>query len=285
VGKTVKMSGESMHTAVMTGMASVFAALFGTPLTAAFFAIEVSTVGIMHYASLLPCVVSSLTAYFMAGLFGIAPVRFSLPVCVAVTPGTFLKISVLSVLCALVSILFCLSVKGCEKLSKKYFSNVYLKALVGGIVIVILTVVSGTYDYNGAGMGVIEKAIGGSAKYEAFILKILFTSVTIAAGFKGGEIVPTFFIGSTFGCVAASFLGIDPSVGGAIGFTALFCGVVNCPVASLLLAVEVFGAGSLTVFAYAVAVSYMLSGNYSLYKSQKIVYSKLDEHYVDINAN
>ena len=148
----------------------------------------------------------------------------------------------------------------------------------------MLTVVLRTTDYNGAGMDVITNAMNGQARPEAFILKIIFTAITIAAGFKGGEIVPTFFIGSTFGCVAGSLLGLNPGFGAAIGFVALFCGVVNCPLASIMLALEVFGADSILVFALACGVSFMMSGYYGLYGSQKIVYSKLEAKYINIST-
>ena len=148
----------------------------------------------------------------------------------------------------------------------------------------MLTLVVGSNDYNGAGMEVISGAMAGNVKPFAFILKIIFTVVTIGAGFKGGEIVPTFFIGSTFGCVMGGLLGLDPGFGAAIGFVALFCGVVNCPVASIMLALEVFGAQSIIIFAIVCGVSYMMSGYYGLYSSQKIMYSKLEATYININT-
>lgn len=284
IGKTVKLNKEDMHLIVMSGMSAVFAALFGTPLTAAVFALEVTCVGIMYYAALFPCVISSLTAFAVAGVFGIPPVRFGAIVMGDVSWHLALKLMLLSVACAVVSIAFCASVKSCERLGKRYIPNAYLRAFTGGMIVVLLTVLVQNTDYNGAGMSVIESALSGSARPEAFILKMIFTAITIAAGFKGGEIVPAFFVGSTFGCTAASLIGIEPSFGAAVGFTAVFCGVVNCPVASIMLALEVFGADYIAVFAAVCAVSYMMSGNYGLYKSQKIVYSKLDAHYIDINA-
>jgi len=130
-------------------------------------------------------------------------------------------------------------------------------------------------------MNIITDAIGGNAKPEAFLLKIIFTAITISALFKGGEIVPAFFVGSTFGCVAGALLGLEASFGAAIGFVALFCGVVNCPLASLLLALEVFGGEAMVYFAIVCAVSYMMSGYFGLYKSQKFVYSKLHDNYME----
>ncbi len=270
---------------IMTGMSGVFTALFGTPLTASVFSIEVSSVGIMHYTALYPCVLASLTAFEIQKIFGLTAVSFDAVIIDGVTLELVAKTAVLAVMCALVSIAFCLAIKYSEKYFKKFLPNPYLRGLIGGALVVLLTFICGTYDYNGAGMDVIGKALAGEARWEAFALKILFTAITIGAGFKGGEIVPAFFVGSTFGANASLILGLEPSYGAAIGFVTLFCCVVNCPLASVMLAFEVFGGDSLIIFALCCAVSYMMSGNYGLYKSQKIVYSKLDEHYADVNTN
>ena len=140
---------------------------------------------------------------------------------------------------------------------------------------VALTLLLGTRDYNGAGMGVAERAIAGSAVPIAFLMKMIFTGLTIGSGFKGGEIVPTFFIGATFGCVVGPLLGMDPGFAAAIGMVVLFCCVVNCPLASVLLAVELFSGEGLTFFALACGLSYVMSGYYGLYGEQRIVFSKL----------
>ena len=130
-------------------------------------------------------------------------------------------------------------------------------------------------------MSVINQAISGEANVEAFLLKIIFTAITISAGFKGGEIVPAFFIGATFACVTGPFLGLNPSFAAAIGFVALFCSVVNCPIASIILSIEVFGTDGLMFFAIVCGVSYLMSGSFGLYKEQKIMYSKFDDTYFD----
>ncbi len=284
VGKVLRFKQNDMHIIVMAGMSAVFAALFGTPLTAAFFALEVVCVGVMHYAALVPCVISAMVAFGIAGLFGLSPVHFDGILLGNIDALLLGKIIVVAVLCALVSILFCTAIHYCEHAMEKLFKNKYLRAFVGAAVLVLLTLLVGTRDYNGAGMDVITRAIGGDARWEAFLLKIVFTAITIAAGFKGGEIVPAFFIGSTFGCVMGTLLGMDAGFAAAIGFVAVFCGVVNCPIASTMLALEVFGSGNILIFALVCAISYMLSGCFGLYKSQKIVYSKLDAHYIDINT-
>ncbi len=279
LGKVFRLNKKDKHIIVMSGMSAVFAAVFGTPVTAMFFALEVTSVGVMYYAGLVPCIISAFVASRVALFCGIAPVSFA--GVITAEPMTIKLISgiiVLAALCALVSTLFCFSIHKCERLCKRFVPNKFLCAFLGGIVIILLTYAVGTTDYNGAGMDIITRAISkGDARWFDFLLKILFTAITISAGFKGGEIVPSFFIGSTFGCVMAPILGIAPMLGAAIGFIAVFCGVVNCPVASFVLAIEVFGGDAMLLFAVVCAVSYMMSGYSSLYKSQKIVYSKLED--------
>ena len=275
VGKVFRLSKTDMHIIVMAGMSSVFAALFGTPMTAAFFAIEVVSVGAMHYAAIVPCVISATVASRIALYAGLHPVRFDIAVIETVSATAVVKIIILALLCAAVSIAFCTAIHKCEHYMNKLVPDKFVRAFVGGTLVVLLTVILGTYDYNGAGMDIITRAISGEARWEAFILKIVFTAITIAAGFKGGEIVPAFFVGSTFGCVMGSLLGIDAGFGAAIGFISLFCGAVNCPVASLILSVEVFGGEGMIFFAIACGVSYMMSGKFGLYGSQEFIYSKV----------
>ena len=276
IGKLFKLNKIDLHIVVMSGMSAVFAALFGTPVTAAFFAIEVIKVGKINYSGLVPCLISSVCAFFIAQKFCVVPVKFVINP-ISLNSQIIIKIILVSIICAIVSILFCLAIKYAEIYMKKFFRNSYLRALTGATIVLVLSLVFSSGDYNGAGMNIISSAMSGVAKPEAFAVKIIFTAITIATGFKGGEIVPTFFIGSTLGCTIANVIGLDATVGAAAGFVALFCGVVNCPVASLLLAIEVFGDGNLIMFAIVCAISYMLSGRYSLYKSQKIYYSKLED--------
>ena len=284
IGKIARLDEKDMHIMTMCGMSAVFSALFGTPITAAVFALGVISVGVIYYAGLFPCVVSAFTAYFISILMGTEPVAFTITNIPAFSLKSCLLTALLSAICALLSIGFCLGLHGTHKLFEKLFKNTFLRAAVGGLVIVILSLICRSGDYNGAGMDIVERAIGGNAKPEAFLLKFIFTAVTVGAGYKGGEIVPTFFVGATFGCVVGGLIGLDPGFAAAVGLVALFCGVVNCPLASIFLSIELFGAQAMPLFALATAVSYLLSGYYGLYSSQKIVYSKLRAELVNINA-
>lgn len=283
MGRVFRLNKNDMHIIVMAGMSSVFAALFGTPLAAAFFALEVTCVGVLHYAGLVPCMIASVTAYYTALRFGVSPIRFKI-IAESISGEVLVKVIILALVCAVVSIAFCVAIKKTEDSMERLLHNKYLRAFVGGAIIAVLSLVLQTRDYNGAGMDVISRAMAGEAKASAFVLKIVFTAITIAAGFKGGEIVPALFIGSTLGCVLGPILGVDPGFAAAIGAVSLFCGVVNCPVASVLLALEIFGAEGILLFAVACGVSYMMSGNFGLYKSQRILYSKFDDEYIDKNT-
>ena len=162
-----------------------------------------------------------------------------------------------------------------SRLMRRLIHNKYLRVLAGGVAVIVLTLLTGTRDYNGGGMGVIEEALAGHAVPAAFLLKILMTAVTLGSGYKGGEIVPSFFVGATMGCAAASLLGFSPAVGAAVGMVGVFCGVTNAPVAAIMLSVELFGREYLPLFGVAAAVSFMLSGHFSLYHAQRFAQPKL----------
>lgn len=284
IGNLIGLDEKDMHLITLCGMSGVFAALFGTPLTATFFSMEVISIGIIHYSAFIPCIISSLTAYGVSLYFGLEPVHFNLTVFPEISLINIIKVMTLGSLCAIVSIIFCKVLHKSNIYLKKSIPNSYVRVFIGGIIIVLLTLLIRSRDYNGAGMDVILNAVNGTAKPEAFILKIIFTAITMGAGYKGGEIVPTFFIGATFGCVVGRLIGLDPCFGAAIGLVALFCGVVNTLITSIILSVELFGAGNIVLFAIACGVSYMESGYYSLYSSQKIMYSKIKAEYINRNA-
>ena len=284
VGRLFRLDEKDMRIATLSGMSAVFAALFGTPLTATVFALEVISVGVLYYSALLPCLVASLTALQIAALCGIAPEHFAVLAC-PWGGAMALRVALLAILCTVVSILFCLTMHHTEHLLRRVIPNDFVRVVCGGSVIVALTLLLGTTEYNGAGMDVITRAIEeGVARPDAFFWKLLFTAVTLGSGYKGGEVVPCFFVGATFGCVAGALVGVPAGFAAAVGLVCVFCGAVNCPIASILLAVELFGAADLTYFALACGIAYMLSGYFGLYSSQKIMYSKLKAEFINIHA-
>ena len=167
------------------------------------------------------------------------------------------------------------------KAYKKYLPNVYVRAAVGGLLIVILTKLLGRTDYLGSGAHIIELAMEGEVVPTAFLMKMIFTAITLEAGFKGGEIVPTLFVGATFGCLFGKIIGFEPSLCAACGMLALFSAMTNSPLATLVLGFELFGFEGMPYYLLAVAIGYLESGYYGLYKGQKVMYSKTQPEYIN----
>lgn len=282
LAKLVHLDEFDHHVMVMCGMSAAFAAVFGTPMAAAVFAMEVVSVGVMYYAALFPCVIASIIAAEFATGMGVDPETFPVARIPKLTIETGLKMGLIAVCCAVLSILFCLMLRMTGKIYEKYLKNPYLRIFVAGVIVIGLTTLLGTKDYMGAGNELIAKAIEyGQARPLDFFWKMLLTAITMRAGYRGGEIVPAFCIGATFGCVAGNFLGIAPEVAAAAGMVAMFCGVTNCPITSMLISFELFGFTGVAYYLIAISISYALSGYYSLYKDQTIVYSKYKARYIN----
>lgn len=281
LGGLFRFNDNDKHIMIMCGMSAAFAALFGTPMAAAIFSMEVVSVGIMQYSALVPCVIASLSAFSVAQAFGVGQELFLVEWVPNFTIFSATKVSILAVLCAVLSIAFCIMLHQTEHLYKKLFKNPYLRIVAGGCFIIVLTLLVGDQTYNGTGMHVIEEAMEGHVVPYAFILKMIFTALTIGAGYKGGEIVPSFFIGATFGCLFGNILGFAPDLCAAVGMASLFCGVTNCPITSLLISFELFGYEGMPYYLLAIAFSYMLSGYYGLYSSQRIMYSKYRTQFIN----
>ena len=281
LGRWFKFDEKDRRIVVMCGMSAAFSAIFGTPIAASIFAMEVGSVGVMYYAALVPCVFSSLVASKFAIDMGIRPNVFH----IIDMPGFHvipsIKIIVLAVCCAAVSVVFCIVLHSLGDFYREKLKNPYIRIIVSSLIIVLLTVILHTSDYMGAGVEVIERAISGKVNPSAFIWKIIFTALTLEAGFKGGEIVPSFYVGATFGCLFGQIIGISPSLCAAVGMIAVFCGVTNCPITSMLIAFELFGYDAVPYFLIAISVSYFMSGYYGLYHAQTIVYSKYKAEYIN----
>lgn len=285
MGKRMKLDEKDRKILVMCGMSALFGALFGTPVAAGIFSMEVISVGVMYYAALVPCLFSSFIGTGISLSLGMKPEKFQILEVPAFTVKTGLFIVFLGILCAVVSILFCMILHKAQHLYQKYFKNPYVRILAASALFIILTLAVGTREYLGSGSGIIERAMEGHVGWETFLLKMVFTAMVLGAGFKGGEIVPTMSIGASFGCAVGLAAGVSPSLCAACGLAALFVGVTNCPVSALIIALELFGYEAMPYFAIIVAVSFTLSGYYGLYSSQKFVYSKIRTEFINRKAN
>ncbi|MDD4843304.1 MAG: chloride channel protein [Anaerotignum sp.] len=281
-GRIIKLNEKDERIITMCGMAAGFSALFGTPITAVIFSMEVISVGIMHYSAMVPGTIAAFVAAALAQKMGFLPTSYILyGVPDVLSMKIAISVAILGIFCALVSMLFCITMNKVFHFYSLHIQNQYVRVFVGGAVLIGLTFLLGCNDYNGAGMNIIQKAMQGEAKPEAFLLKIFLTAITLGAGYKGGEIVPTFFVGATLGCVLGPVLGLTSSFAAGLGLAAVFCGVTNCPIASFVLCVELFGAKGIVYYALCCGISYMLSGYFGLYSGQKIIYSKMKPEFID----
>ena len=276
LSKLFRLKTEDRKILIMSGMSAVFAGLFGTPLTATLFCMEFESVGTLFSPALLPCYLAAFTAAKLSGALGVHAETAEIAVA-ALTWGNVWKFLVLAVLVAMLGIVMCTIFHKAEHLAHHVFKNPWLRIAVGGLLVMGLTLIVGDHRYNGAGMDMALEAVAGQADWYDFALKMLFTAITLAAGFKGGEIVPTFCVGATFGCVLGAVLGLEPGVAAALGLVGLFCCATNSPFASIVLSIEMFGGGNLHLFALVCVICFVLSGHSGLYSSQIIQFQKASE--------
>ena len=277
LGKVFKLRDKDRTVLIMSGMSAVFAGLFGTPLTATIFCMEFESVGTLFTPALLPCYLAAFVASRVSAALGVHAEVFILDQAASLDPGTVSGFAVLAVLVSLLGILMCKIFHEAEHLAAHHLPNPFARIAVGGVLITLMTLVVGDQRFNGAGMDMALEAVGGHTDWYSFAVKMLFTAVTLAAGFKGGEIVPTFCVGATFGCLVGGLLGLDAGLAGAAGLVGLFCCATNSPLASIVLSVEMFGGANLYLFALVCVICFVLSGHSGLYASQIIQFAKADE--------
>ena len=280
VGALLHLKDHDRRTATICGMAAFFSALFGTPLTAALFAMMVEDVGLTFTSAFVPAFTSALIAYGCSLAFGIAPTHFAITAPELTVWNAFLVI-LLGLACAVVSRLFCGLLHFMEHKVPQLLPNPWLRVFVGGVAVIAFSYLFGVGRYNGAGMGVITAAVEqGEALPWDFLCKIFLTALTLSCGFKGGEVVPSFFVGATFGCVFGSLLGLPAGFAAAVGLVSVFCGATNALIPSILLGFELFSGAGLELIALGCGICYMLSGHHGLYSSQTFVTNKLRSEYM-----
>ena len=277
LGKLLKLQEKDRTVLIMSGMSAVFAGLFGTPLTATVFCMEFESVGTLFTPALLPCYLAAFVASRVSFALGVHAETYMLDTAVSLNIANIGGFAVLAVLVSLLGIAMCKVFHEAEHLAAHRLPNPFLRIAVGGALITAMTLIVGDHRFNGAGMDMALNAVAGNTDWYNFLLKMLFTAITLAAGFKGGEIVPTFCIGATFGCFVGGLLGLDPGIAAAVGLVGLFCCATNSPVASIVLSVEMFGGANLYLFALACVICFVLSGHSGLYASQIIQFNKAEQ--------
>ncbi len=283
LGRLMRFDQKDKNVAVMCGMSAAFAAVFGTPLAAAIFPLEVVSVGIMHYSALVPCMFAALVASRMALAVGLHPESFPVEILPDLSVHSVAAVMALAVLCAVVSTVFCIVLhKTGEAFHREFFQrHPYIRVCSGALILLASMLLLGSQNYAGAGFPMIERAFAGETGPADFAVKMVLTAITLGCGFKGGEIVPSFFVGATFGSYFGSLMGLPTPLCAAVGMAAVFCGVTNCPISTLMISFELFGFEGMLYYLIAVSISYMASGYYGLYHDQKIMYSKTRTEFIN----
>jgi H+/Cl- antiporter ClcA len=274
VGNLLKLDKNDRKIILMCGISSGFGSVFGTPLSGAIFGMEVLAIGMIQYEALIPCFVASFVGNVITTAWGIQHIHFSIGTVPQLTGMLVLKITAASIIFGLVSFFFSELTHFCKNVFAKCFKNPMVKSFIGGCIIIGLTYLVGTRDYLGLGIPLISQSFEQSVPQLAFLWKTLFTSLTLGAGFQGGEVTPLFVIGATLGNSLSDILQVSAPLLAAIGFVAVFCGATNTPIACFLLGVELFGSEGMIYLFMGCVISYLFSGHSGIYVAQKIGISK-----------
>jgi len=252
---------------LIAGISASFAALFGTPMAAALFAVEVLMIGGLGYAAIFPALVAAITAHMLCQSLGLQHGHYQQRSQLLFDVPTALRVMLLAGCCALVARCFSFLMRLFTRYSLKWLKNAYWRAAFAGVVMCAALWLFGA-KYAGLGEETIRQSFVQVQGVEVFALKMLLTAFCLALGFKGGEVTPLFFTGATLGSALAWYVGLPLDVAAAIGFVGVFCAASNTPLACTVLAVELFGHENALFFMLACVVSYVMAGHSSIYRAQ-----------------
>ena len=270
LARPLRLPPEDRTLLLMAGMAAGFGSVFGTPLAGAVFGMEVLAFGRLRADALVPCLVASVVGDLACRATGIHHGAYDAPKAFGLTPATLLWTVFAAAFFALAAAAFVDLTHRLGKLGAGVRGAPWVRPLVGGVVVVGLTLLLGTRAYNGLSLPLIAQAFHrGEVPPYAFAIKLGLTAITLGAGFKGGEVTPLFAIGATLGSAFAGFTGQDPAVFAALGFVAVFAGAAKTPLACALMGIELFGSALAVPLAVACTLATVLSGRRGIYSAQR----------------
>ena len=268
--KVLKLSKRDRQIVLIAGISAGFAAVFGTPLAGGIFALEVLVLGRIRLDAIVPSFMAAVFADYFCTIWGISHTQYIITTVPDITPINILWCLLAGIIFGLVAMIFSKSTHFWTNLFKSKIKYPPLRPVIGGAILATAIYLMGTTKYIGLGIPTIVDAFDVNLNSYDFLLKILFTSFTLGAGFKGGEVTPLFFIGATLGNVLIWFIPLPMGLLAGMGFVAVFAGATNTPIACTIMGIELFGIESGVFIALACCTAYLFSGHSGIYSSQII---------------
>lgn len=274
VADKLGFKNEDRKIIILSGLSAAFGSVFGTPLAGAFFGMEVCCIGQLSVSAVIPCFLSSYLANAVTLLLGATHEVHKISAIPSLDIKSVLVFISASILFGLIGKLFALAVKNLKLLYAKIFKNTVLSALIGSVIVVLLIVLLNLNEYEGLSTWQQTTAFEGNANWYDMPVKFILTTLTLGAGFQGGEVTPLFDIGASFGGWYANMFGIEPSFLAAIGLICVFGSAANTPITTIMLGIELFGAETVPYFVFASLISFIASGKSGIYSAQERKLSK-----------
>lgn len=275
--RILKLKDHDKRLIIMAGISAGFGSVFGVPIAGFLFGMEVQKVGKIRYEGMIPCLIASVIGDATTRYLGAPHAHYPHFADIDLELLLAAKVALAGLLFGLTSLTFIELTHAVKYTLSKITPYTPLYPVIGGSIIVILSLIMGTRDYNGLSLPLIDAAVTGVGVASfAFAVKLIFTSITLGSGYLGGEVTPLFVIGSTLGFSLGSWLGVDPGLLAAIGLVAVFAGASNTPIACSLMGIELFGSGAgLYIFIGCIG-AYLSSGHRGIYLTQMLAVSKND---------
>jgi H+/Cl- antiporter ClcA len=265
------VSKDTRRQLLAAGIAGGFGSVFGTPVAGAVFGLEVVAIGFVEYDALVPALIASVVGNYVTLRLGVVHAVYPTIAHVELTPVVFGKLCLIGVAMALVTIAFVELTHRSKAFLAGRIPRLPFRMFAGGVVIVVMWRLVGTSDYLGLGVPTILRAFSDpNLPWFAFALKLVFTVVTLSAGFLGGEVTPLFFVGATLGSVLARVLGLPIELGAGLGIAAVFGAAANTPIALSIMAVELLGENALPHVLIVAVIAYILTGHRGIYPAQRL---------------